>query len=120
MSVALWESAVGADFRVVQSSKVVGNLVSEAVVSQGTGLLGYGDRVAALVSEAAGHPAIIIVLDEEGSRVSRVPQLASGALLHVGEVCEDTRSLFNRGFFSTEFACSDRDLAVDVTLVGFS
>ena len=45
VSVTLGESGVGADSRVVQSSEVVGNLVSKAVVAQGAGLLGNGHHV---------------------------------------------------------------------------
>ena len=96
------------------------NLVSKAVVAQGTGLLCYGDRVAGVVGEGGGHPTPIIILHEESSCVSRVPQLAGGALLHVCEACEDIRILLNICFLSTEFAGSDGDLTVDITLVGFS
>ena len=120
MSVALWEDAVAADSRVVQSSKVMGNLVSKAVVAQSAGLLCYRGRVAGVVSEGPGHAAISKILDQQCSSVSRVPQLAGGALLHISECCQHIITLLNIGFLSTQFAGSQWDLTVDITLVSFS
>ena len=61
VSVPVREVAVGGSLRIVVTAKVVSQLVSEAEVAEGAGLLSHGHRVAAGVGGQVSHAAAVEV-----------------------------------------------------------
>ena len=76
---------VGGRLDVVTRAEVVGDLVTEAVVSEGAGLLDDGQGVAAGAGGHVRHAAVRDVHGQQGRRVRSVPQLGHRAL-HLPEL----------------------------------
>ena len=76
---------VGGRLDVVTRAEVVGDLVTEAEVSEGAGLLDDGQGVAAGAGGHVRHAAVRDVHGQQGRRVRSVPQLGHRAL-HLPEL----------------------------------
>ena len=58
----------------MHTPEVVSDLVAEAVVSSGAGLLGHGEGGAVIIGVGEGHPAPRQVPRDQGGGIRRVPQ----------------------------------------------
>ena len=96
--------------------------MSEAVVTQGTGLGDDGESIAGVVSGKSSNTTTVETSSQESSSVSRVPQFCDRSL-HVGEVAHKAGRVIevvDGGGLDTELCNCHADLTVGVSLIGLS
>ena len=105
---------------VVETPKVMPDLVTKAVISECTGLLRDRDGGTRVVTEGDGSSTAREFQSQQRCCVRSISQLLVG-ILHIHEVFEKVAaavSVIDRGLLVTELGHRHGDLAVDVSLVG--
>ena len=114
---------VGGDLPVVMTPEVVSELVPEAVVAGGAGLLGHGEGESVLVGVEVAHPAPGQPPGYQRRGVRGVPQ-GEVRPLHVPEGGQDAeaalgvRQLLQGRLLAAKLGQADRDVTVSITLIG--
>jgi hypothetical protein len=122
MSMTVGISGVIGNFRIVVSSKIVCQLMTKTVISQGAGFGDDGEGVSSIERSKCSHSATVETSSKQSSGIRTVSQ-GCGVPLHAGEVGHEgggVIGVIDGGRLYTEPGHRHGDQTVGVTLVGLS